>query len=122
MSRDALYLQHVLDAVGKVERYIAVGHAEFMAASHWQDAVIRQLEIIGEAVKRISPDTLGRRPDIPWRRVSGLRDFLIHEYMGVDLEAIWQVTQSNVPELRQAVEELLEQVAPVDAPAPRLDS
>jgi uncharacterized protein with HEPN domain len=121
VSRDALYLQHVLDAVGKVERYVAVGHAEFMAVSHWQDAVIRQLEIIGEAVKRISPDTLGRRPDIPWRRVSGLRDFLIHEYMGVDLEAIWQVTQSNVPELRQAVEELLGYATRIDSPPTRLD-
>jgi uncharacterized protein with HEPN domain len=107
VSRDALYLRHVLDAVGKVERYVAVGHTEFMAASHWQDAVIRQLEIIGEAVKRISPETLGHRSDIPWRRIASMRDFLIHEYMGVDLEAVWQVTQSNLPELRQAVEELL---------------
>jgi uncharacterized protein with HEPN domain len=84
-----------------------VGHQEFMAMSHWQDAVIRQLEIIGEAIKRISPDLLGRRPDIPWRRVAGLRDVLIHQYMGVDIEAVWQVTQQDLPLLRHAVEELL---------------
>lgn len=107
MSRDALYLRHILDAIGKVERYVAVGYAEFMAASHWQDAVIRQLEIIGEAVKRVSPDTLGNRPDIPWRRIAGLRDGLIHDYMGVDLEAVWEVTQRDLAELRRAVEELL---------------
>jgi uncharacterized protein with HEPN domain len=107
VNRDALYLQHVLDALGKVERYVTVGHAEFMATSHWQDAVIRQLEIIGEAVKHISPETLGRRPDIPWRRIAGMRDVLIHDYMGVDLEAVWQVTQNNLGQLRQAVEELL---------------
>jgi uncharacterized protein with HEPN domain len=108
VSRDELYLQHVLDAIEKVERYVAVGHAEFMAASHWQDAVIRQLEIIGEAVKRISPEILDRRPDIPWRRIAGMRDVLIHDYMGVDLEAVWRVTQDDLSALRQAIEELLE--------------
>lgn len=107
MSRDELYLQHVLDAIRKIERYAAVGYDEFMAASHWQDAVIRQLEIIGEAVKRLSSEVVDRRPDIPWRRIAGMRDVLIHDYMGVDLEAVWQVTQHNIPELRQAVEQLL---------------
>ncbi|HEX3525970.1 MAG TPA: HepT-like ribonuclease domain-containing protein [Thermoanaerobaculia bacterium] len=81
-------MQHVLDAVGKIERYIAVGREEFMVATHWQDAVIRQLAIIGEAVKRISPEILQRRSDIPWRRIAGMRDVLIHDYMGVDLEAV----------------------------------
>jgi uncharacterized protein with HEPN domain len=108
VSRDQLYLRHVLDAIGKVERYVAVGYDEFMTASHWQDAVIRQLEIIGEAVKRFSPETTERRPDIAWRRIAGMRDVLIHNYMGVDLEAVWQVTQNDLSRLRQAVEELLD--------------
>lgn len=108
MSRDDLYLKHVLDAIGKIERYAAVGREEFMATSHWQDAVIRQLEIIGEAVKRLSPEAVGRRPQIPWRRIAGMRDVLIHDYMGVDLEAVWQVAQQDLPELRRAVEDLLQ--------------
>ena len=112
MNRDELYLRHVLDAIGKVERYVAVGYDEFMAASHWQDAAIRQLAVIGEAIKKISPELLGHRPDIPWRRIAGMRDVLIHDYMGVDLEAVWRVTQQELFQLRQAVEELLRKVQP----------
>lgn len=108
MSRDQTYLLHLLDAIGKIERYAAVGYGEFMAESHWQDAVIRQLEILGEAVKRLSPEVTQRRPDIPWRRIAGMRDVLIHNYMGVDVQAVWEVTQSELPSLRLAVEELLE--------------
>lgn len=107
MSRSEAYLRHILDAIGKIERYIAVGREEFMTTSHWQDAVIRQLEIIGEAVKRLSPEEKDQRPEIPWRAVAGLRDVLIHNYLGVDLEAVWQVTQHHLPGLRIAIQEML---------------
>jgi len=108
VSRDALYLRHILDAIQKIERYVEVGHDEFMAESLRHDAVIRELEIIGEAAKRLSPEVLQRSADVPWRQVAGLRDVLIHNYMGVDLERVWTVTQQNLPLLRRAVEELLQ--------------
>jgi len=107
VSRDELYLRHLLDAIERIERYVEVGRDEFMKTTHWQDAVIRQLEIIGEAVKRLTPETVSRRPEIPWRAIAGMRDVLIHDYMGVDLEAVWRVTQSDLPPLRRAVEAFL---------------
>jgi uncharacterized protein with HEPN domain len=70
-----------------------------MDQSHWQDATVRQLEIIGEATKRLSPELRSRYSDVPWRRIAGLRDVLIHDYMGVDLDAVWQVTQKDLPAL-----------------------
>jgi uncharacterized protein with HEPN domain len=108
VSRDELYLRHILDAIQKIESYADVGHDQFIAISLRHDAVIRQLEIIGEAAKRLSRQALGRHPEIPWRQVTGMRDVLIHDYMGVDLERVWNVIERDLPPLRKAVEELLD--------------
>jgi uncharacterized protein with HEPN domain len=109
MKDDRVYLQHVLDAIGKIESYVAVGRDVFMSASHWQDAVIRQLEIVGEATKNLSRGLRSRYPDIPWRRIAGLRDALIHEYMGVRLAAVWEVTQTDLPVLKKQISNILEE-------------
>ena len=110
MRRDSLYLRHILEAIQKIETYTAAGREAFMDGSHWQDATIRQLEIIGEATKRLSPELRAKYPDVPWRRVSGLRDVLIHDYFGVDLTAVWQLTQTEIPRLRMRVEIILQTV------------
>lgn len=78
-----------------------------MTTSHWQDAVIRQLEIIGEATKNLSDGLRSAHPEIPWRRIAGLRDVLIHGYMGVDLAAVWEITQKNLPDLERRIEKVL---------------
>jgi uncharacterized protein with HEPN domain len=108
MKRDEVYLRHLLEAIEKINRYISVGYDEFMSHTHWQDAVIRQLEIIGEATKKISGDLRSLHPDVPWRRISGLRDVLIHDYMGVDLQAVWEITQRDIPELQRNVQAIVE--------------
>ena len=107
MKGDSLYLQHILDAINKIEEYVSVGYDTFMSTSHWQDAVIRQLEIIGEATKNLSDKLRKSHPQIPWKRISGLRDILIHNYMGVDLAAVWEITRKNLPELKHQIQEIL---------------
>lgn len=72
-----------------------------------QDAVIRNFEVIGEAVKRIPESLKEERPDIPWRRIAGLRDVLIHQYLRVDLEAVWAIVRDDLHEFKQAVAEIL---------------
>jgi uncharacterized protein with HEPN domain len=64
---------------------------------------IRNLEIIGEAVKRLSDDFKSKNSEIPWRNVAGLRDVLIHDYMGVDLENVWNVVEQNLPSLKKVI-------------------
>jgi len=107
MTGDEVYLRHILDAIEKIESYASVGRESFMTASHWQDAVIRQLEIIGEATKRLSQVLRAGHDEVPWRRIAGLRDVLTHAYMSVDLSAVWQITQTDLPALRKHVEAIL---------------
>lgn len=110
MNRDKAYLHHILDAIQKIESYVIVGRDVFMSTSHWQDAVIRELEIMGEATKHISESLRVQYPDVPWKRIAGLRDVLIHDYMGVDLDAVWEITQKSLPELKQQIEKILSKI------------
>ena len=107
MKGDRVYLKHILDAIDRIESYVSVGRETFLSTSHWQDAVIRQLEIVGEATKRLSHSLRSRYSEVPWRRIAGLRDVLIHDYMGVDLEAVWEISQGNLPRLKEHVQLIL---------------
>lgn len=107
MKSDTVYLRHILDAIEQIYVYTHEGEEAFLRDLKTQDAVIRKFEIIGEATKRLSKETQSRRPDISWRDVAGLRDILIHNYMGVNLKRIWGVIEHNLPQLREAVEDLI---------------
>ena len=85
MKDDRIYLGHVLEAIHDIEQYASAGRDVFMTDKMRQDALIRKLEVIGEAVKNLSETVKQRRPDIPWRQIAGMRDRLTHDYFGVDL-------------------------------------
>ena len=104
---DRLYLTHIAERIARIEKYAAPGREHFMSDNRTQDAVIRNFEIIGEAAKRISTGTLDKVPEIPWRRVSGFRDVLIHDYSGVDYEEVWNIIENELYNLKEAVSYLL---------------
>ncbi len=107
MKDDRIYLRHILDSINRVESYTDKGKEAFFRESIIQDAVMRNLEIIGEAVKNLSLDFRARHPEIPWARIAGMRDVLIHGYFGVRLETVWNAVENRLPELKQQVETLL---------------
>ena len=106
---DRLYLSHILDASVRIEEYVADRElVDFLDDHLRQDAVIRQLGIVGEAVKRLSQDLRNSQPNVPWRDIAGMRDRLVHDYMGVNLEAVWKTAREDVPMLREVARELLD--------------
>jgi uncharacterized protein with HEPN domain len=102
-----VYLGHIRDAIDDITSYATVGRDAFMAERMRQDAVIRKLEIIGEAVKQLSDETKQRRPEIPWKQIAGMRDRLTHAYFGVDLGLVWAVVERDLGALATAVMALL---------------
>lgn len=107
MKDDLFFLQHIFDAIKDIENYTSDGEKSFYSTKMIQDAVIRNLEIIGEAVKNISPAIRLEYPDVPWKQISGLRDVLIHHYFGVDLETVWLVVEKRLPALSERIEFIL---------------
>ena len=106
-----LYLDDMLNAITKIGDYIEnLTYEEFIQNDMAMDAVLRNLEVFGEAAKGIPEDIKEKYPDIPWRRITGLRNIVIHEYFGVDLENIWKIITENIPEVKPPIMKLSQEL------------
>jgi uncharacterized protein with HEPN domain len=108
VTRDPrVYLAHILECIQKIERFTSDGRERFFRDAMVQDAVLRNFEVIGEAAKRLDDAYRAAHPDVPWRALAGLRDVLIHQYEGVDLEQVWAIVEKELPALRAAIAAML---------------
>ena len=108
MRNDRAYLTHIRDAIDTIEEYLeVVSYEEFTSKKMIIDAVVRELEIIGEASNNLSEAFRERHPDIVWRRMKDMRNFLIHEYFGVNIKVVWDTCKEDLPTLSKLINDLL---------------
>jgi uncharacterized protein with HEPN domain len=105
MKKDPLvFIEHILESIDSIKEYVhEVSKAGFLSSKEKQDAVLRRIEIIGEAVKNIPEDVKDKHPEIPWKTIAGMRDIVVHNYFGVDLDLTWKIATTEIEELRNSI-------------------
>jgi uncharacterized protein with HEPN domain len=103
-----VYLDDALEAIRRIENYTRdLSFEAFSADEKTVDAVVRNLEIIGEAIKKVPAEVCSRHPNVEWKKISGLRDILIHHYFGIDLAIIWDIVSKKLPDLKDQIQRIL---------------
>ena len=102
-----MYLEDILDAILHIEKYTKDGREKFFARDFMQDAVIRQMSIIGEAASKLPASLKSKNPDISWHQIIGMRNVIVHEYSGIKIKTIWDSVKQDLPLLKSIVEKML---------------
>ena len=109
MKDDTVYLRHIQDCIRRIEENVSQGRECFLKSHTFQDAVLRNLQTMAESTQRLSDDLKTTYPDIEWDRIAAFRNVLVHDYLGIDVERVWDITQRDVPELKRAILAMLEE-------------
>lgn len=106
MKNDKVYIGHITDALNKIETYTrGVSYEQFIADEMRIDAVLREMQIIGEAAKRLSPEFKDSHNSVPWRAITGFRDKAVHDYFDVNVMTVWETIEMDLPQLKKALSE-----------------
>ena len=100
-------LRDILEAIERIEKYHALGHTEFVANELIQNWMVHHLQIIGEAIRGLPPQFREQHPQIPWAQVIGMRNILVHDYFGVNLNIVWNAVVDDLPPLKRSIQELI---------------
>lgn len=105
MKKDPkIFIEHILECIERIEEYLrGVNKNEFLNSVQLQDSVIRRIEIIGEAIKNLPTGIKKKYSNVAWKEIAGMRNILIHEYFGVDLELTWRVAEKDIPDLKKKI-------------------
>lgn len=108
-QRDLSYLTDIIQSAKQIQAFIKdVDKTQFNNSSLIQSAVIRQIEIIGEVTKRLSENFKSKHPEIPWKKIAGMRDILIHAYDHIDIDEVWNAVETAIPALVKQIEPLIQ--------------
>jgi uncharacterized protein with HEPN domain len=109
MQRDKAYLLDILEAARLARQYVQdKSYGDFFGDLQCQDAVVRRLEVIGEAARRVSETTRNELPELPWKDIIAMRNFLIHDYDDIDMSIVWETVHEHLPGLISALEKVIE--------------
>ena len=112
MRDDKLYLIHIAECIARVEEYAHGGREEFLGSRLIQDAVLRNLQVLAESTQRLSDSLKSAQAEVNWRAISGFRNVLVHDYLGVDLERVWQIVENDLPGLKKHVHAMVNESWP----------
>jgi uncharacterized protein with HEPN domain len=108
MTGDKLYLTHILESIERIQSYIIDGKDKFEKDSMVQDAVLRNLHTLAESSTRISPELTRLFTDVPWKEMRAFRHVVVHDYLGLELDQIWEIVIVNIPPLKESVQKILQ--------------
>lgn len=110
MKDDRLYLIHITESIDKIDSYMeGLALPSFMEKTIVQDAVLRNLQVLAESAQRLSDDFKTKHPEIEWYKIAGLRNILVHDYLGIDLETLWNIVDADLPKLKGVIGSALSQ-------------
>ncbi len=112
MKEDRLYVHHVLDCIGRISRYCENGGESFRESELIQDAVLRNLQTLAESTQRISDRLKALHAEVDWRAIAGFRNVLVHDYLGVNIERVWEIVTVHLPVLAAQMEVIVREVDP----------
>ncbi len=108
MKDESAYLRHILECSKAIQGYVAEGREAFNQDRRTQKAVLRELQELSESLQHISQETKEKHPEIPWRDISAFRNVLVHDYLGINLDRIWEIIHEDLPPLLEKIKFLLE--------------
>ena len=103
MKDDAIYVQHIFECIARIEQYTQAGRADFMTSTLLQDGVIRNLQTLGQSALKLSESFRSTHPEVDWKGIIGLRNVLVHDYLGVSVTRIWDIVEHDLPNLKTKV-------------------
>ena len=111
MKSDQMYVQHILEMIGRIEAATGDGKAAFVGSTLHQDAVLRNLHTVTETTQRISAELKAAHPEVEWATLSAFRNVLVHDYLGIDIEVVWAVVTADLPDFKAKISKILSDLA-----------